>query len=99
MNYEFQIVPSVLAQWPISMIRIMEATDNFGNTYNLHGGSGIVSEDGHGHDFTVSLYTLPEDITSLTFTPVIEYVEDSGITAKTEKMKPITIQIQKEPTN
>lgn len=99
LNYEFQIAPSVLAQWPISMIRIMEATDNFGNTYNLHGGSGIVSEDGHGHDFTVSLYTLPEDITSLTFTPVIEYVEDSGITAKTEKMESITIQIQEDPTN
>lgn len=97
MNYEFQIAPSVLAQWPISMIRITEATDNFGNTYNLHGGSGIVSKD--GHDFAVSLYTLPEDITLLTFTPVIEYVENSGITAKTEKMEPITIPIQEDPTN
>ncbi len=99
LNYEFQIAPSVLAQWPHSMIRITEATDNLGRTHELHGGSGIVSQDGHGYDFTLSLYTLSEDITSLTLTPAINYVDGSGLAAPTEKMDPITIQLKEGPTN
>lgn len=97
LHYEFQIVSSVLTEWPLSIIEVTEAVDNFGHSHRVHGSSGSVTEDGHGTDWKLSLYTLSEDITSLTFTPVIHYVKDSGMSPKRETMEPITIQLKEEP--
>lgn len=98
-DYEFQIAPAILEEWPRSTMRITEVTDNFGRSHLVHDSGGVTSKDGHGYDWKISIYTLSEDITSLTFTPVIHYGKNSVSFMKTEKMEPITIQIQEEPTN
>lgn len=98
-DYEFQIAPSVIEEWPHSTMKIIKVTDNFGRSHLVHGNGGVVTEDGHGFDWKFSLYTLSEDITSLTFTPGIHYAKNSGIVTPIKTLEPITIQIKEELAN
>nr|WP_198044784.1 DUF4179 domain-containing protein [Lysinibacillus timonensis] len=95
LKYEFNIAESVKKEWPFSTVDIVEVKDNFGNIHEIHGNGGIVSEDGHGFDWSATLYTLTEEVTTLTVTPEIYYSKGSGVQLEREEMEPIVIHLDK----
>lgn len=94
LEYEFKINPEIMKEWPLSTIELIKVTDNFGNSHEINGNGGAVSEDGHGFDWSVSLYTLNEDVTSLTVTPEIYLTKGSGTQIERKEMDPITINLR-----
>lgn len=95
MHYEYNIDPMIIEKHPLSSIRIIKAVDNFGHAHEIHDSGGVVTADGHGYNWTIALYNLTKDVTSLTLTAEIYYISQSGeVTANmTELLEPITIPL------
>ena len=94
-HYEYTIDASIMKKYPLSSIHFVEAIDNFGNKHEMHGSGGVMTDDGHGYNWSFSLYNLPEDVTSLTVSSEMYYVLLSGDEAydMREQLKPITIEL------
>ncbi len=96
-HYEFTIDPLIKQKYPLASVDIVKVTDNFGKEHEIHGNGGIITEEGFGHDWSLTLYTLSDEVTSITVTPEIYYVKESGeVTANMRKlMEPVTVNLVK----
>lgn len=96
-HYEFDVDSAVIKQYPLLTVDIVKVTDNLGNEHEIHGNGGAISDAGHGFDWSLSIYTLTDDVTSVTVTPEISYVKESGevTTNMREMMEPVTIELNK----
>ena len=97
MHYEYNIDASIMKNYPLSSINFVEAVDNFGNKHEIHGSGGVMTDDGHGYNWSFSFYNLPEDVTSLTVSSEMHYVLLSGneVHDMREQLKPITIELDR----
>ncbi|WP_042476801.1 DUF4179 domain-containing protein [Bacillus ndiopicus] len=93
-RYTEQIEKSVLEEWPMTSVDIIEVRDNLGNVYEAKSNGGHGNLETGTMEWSFSIDQLPAEATTLFLTPRIFYSKGSGNNMQGPKMQEMAIDLR-----